>query len=151
LREKSEAAKKILTSRKKTTINLTSQGKSLKMEVTKEMFEDMIASLLNRTSLIMETVLGEANYVWTDIDKVLVVGGSTRIPAISDLIKKTTGKVPSTDVNPDEVVALGAAIQTLLLNDDDMETASTTKTKLVDVNSHSLGIISFDTDTNTLI
>src|SRR5690606_1175831 len=54
LREKSEASKKILTSRKKTIINLTSQGKSMKVEITKEMFEDMIASLLHRTSLIME-------------------------------------------------------------------------------------------------
>lgn len=151
LREKSEASKKILTSRKKTIINLTSQGKSMKVEITKEMFEDMIASLLHRTSLIMEMVLDDANYKWTDIDKVLLVGGSTRIPAVSEIIEKMTGKSPSTDVNADEAVALGAAIQTMLLNDEEMAESTKPKKKIVDVNSHSLGILSIDQDSGNLM
>lgn len=147
LREKAEAAKKTLSTRKKTLINLSSQGKTMRIELTKEMFENMIAPLINRTAIVMETVLNDAGMEWKEIDKILLVGGSTRIPAIHEMIEKTTGIAPSLDVNPDEAVALGAAIQTQLLNNEGQTEQGQ---KIIDVNSHSLGVLARDTETKEM-
>ncbi|UOE94784.1 Hsp70 family protein [Alkalihalobacillus sp. LMS39] len=151
LREKAEVCKKTLTNRKKALINITSQGKSLRVEITKEIFEEMISPLLNRTSLIMNTVLNDANLSWEEIDKVLLVGGSTRVPAVSDIIEKTTGKSPSLDVNPDEIVALGAAIQAMLLDQNSEVSPSDSANVIIDVNSHSLGTLTIDSDTEKFV
>lgn len=149
LREKSEACKKTLSTRKKAMIMISMQGKSTRLEITKDLLNELNAPLLNRTALIMEMVLNDANLTWQEIDKILLVGGSTRIPAVRDIIEKTSGIAPSSDINPDEAVALGAAIQTLLLEDTNEEEKNP-KTKIVDVNSHSLGILARDTDTKKL-
>lgn len=147
LRERTEACKKTLTVRQKSMISVASQGKAARYEVTKQQFEDMNKFLLNRTVGIMESVLKESGFQWADIDKILLVGGSTRMPAVLELIEKTTGITPSsTDVNPDEAVSLGAAIQTALLLDD----ASSTIGKVIDVNSHSLGVIARNSFTGEL-
>lgn len=155
LREKAEACKKMLSSRKKSVITLSSQGRTVKVEVTKEKFEELLSPLLNRTALIMKNVLMDANLSWGDIDKIVLVGGSTRVPAVSDLIERTTGIRPSKDVNPDEVVALGAAIQGCLLqvNNEASENKEELKekTRVVDVNSHSLGMLIVDHNTNKLM
>lgn len=150
LREKSEACKKTLSTRKKATIMISSQGKSSRIEITKELLDDLNASLLNRTALIMETVLNDANLTWQEIDKVLLVGGSTRIPLVRDLIEKTTGITPSSDINPDEAVTLGAAIQTLLLEENN-DNKKTPLTKITDVNSHSLGTLTRDSETKKMV
>lgn len=148
LREKAEACKKVLSTRKKSVISVTSQGKSIKTEITRELFEQMISPLLNRTALIMNSVLMDANLTWGEIDKILLVGGSTRVLAVSDMIEKVSGMKPSLDVNPDEAVAIGAAIQGLYLCEK--ETAQHNhKTTVIDVNSHSLGMIVLNTITNT--
>lgn len=145
LREKAEACKKTLSSRGKALINISSEGKSLKVEVTRELFNEKISSLINRTIFIMKSVLDDANYQWNDIDKILLVGGSTRVKLVSELIEKETGKKPSSEVNPDEVVAVGAAIQANLIDAHiEQRDETTIKTKIVDVNSHSLGILALD-------
>lgn len=147
LRERAETCKKTLTSREKSMIAITSQGKSGRYEITREMFEDMNKFLLNRTMLIMETVLSDSGIQWQDIDKILLVGGSTRMPVVRELIENTTGITPSsTDVNPDEAVTLGAAIQTALLVDDSNSSIG----KIIDVNSHSLGVIAINSFTREL-
>lgn len=153
LREKSEACKKMLSSRKKTTITLSSQGKTVKVDITKDEFDALISPLLNRTALIMKTVLMEAELSWDDIDKVLLVGGSTRVPAVSNLIEEASGIKPSKDVNPDEAVAMGAAIQASLLSnqDEDSNSEETNRTRVIDVNSHSLGLLIIDSQTNRMI
>lgn len=147
LREKAEACKKTLTTRKKATIVLNSQGHNVKVEITKEDFEQMISPLVNRTTLVMRSVLAESQLEWSDIDKVLLVGGSTRIPLISEAIEKLTGIEPSKDVNPDEVVAIGAAYQAEILRAENTKTElppQIAKTKIIDVNSHSLGMITYN-------
>ncbi len=85
------------------------------MEITKELFQGLIESLLNRTQLVMEETVAEAGLTWQDINKVLLVGGSTRTPFISEMIEGFTGLTPSKELNPDEVVALGAAVQASLV------------------------------------
>lgn len=151
LREKAEACKKMLSSRKKSVITLSSQGRTVKVEVTKEKFDELLSPLLSRTALIMKNVLIDADLAWEDIDKIVLVGGSTRVPAVSDLIERTTGIKPSKDVNPDEVVALGAAIQGSLLQVDNEASDNAEefkpKTRVVDVNSHSLGMLLVDHNT----
>ena len=145
LREKAEACKKMLSARKKSVITLSSQGKSVKVDITKEQFEEMISPLLNRTALIMKTVLTDAGFSWSDIDKILLVGGSTRVPAVSDSIESVSGIKPSLEVNPDEVVALGAAVQASLLDENEVQKGP--KVTVVDVNSHSLGMIVLNAQT----
>lgn len=147
LREKAEVCKKALSNRAKTRINLTSQGEKLVEELTKEQFEQWIDQLLDRTSFIMEDVLDSASMEWKDIDKILLVGGSTRINRVQEIIENITGKKPSSEVNPDEVVAIGAAYQAEILSDKD---DSIIDKKIVDVNSHSLGTLSINTDTDKL-
>lgn len=123
--------------------------------MTKEKFDELLSPLLSRTALIMKNVLIDADLAWEDIDKIVLVGGSTRVPAVSDLIERTTGIKPSKDVNPDEVVALGAAIQGSLLQVDNEASNNAEefkpKTRVVDVNSHSLGILIHDNNTGGYI
>ena len=144
LREKAENAKKALSSKNRTVISLMSQGKGIKMEITREQFEEMIKPLIDRTAVLMEMVLEDSGLEWSDIDKVLLVGGSTRIPAVQEMITRVTGKVPSHELNPDEVVANGAAYYASFL--DSKEDPKVKKTKITDVNSHSLGVVAMGED-----
>ena len=139
LRLKAENAKKALSSRPKTTVSVVSGGKALKDEITRAEFEEMIAGHLDSMKLYMELALEDAHITWKDISKVLLVGGSTRIPAVQNLVKQVSGIAPSRELNPDEAVALGAAYYAHLLIDQKEGIKETVLIK--DVNSHSLGII----------
>lgn len=150
LREKAESAKKTLMNRRKALINLSSQGQMLRVQITKEDFENMIHPLLDRTILIMNNVLEDSGLTWDQIDKVLLVGGSTRVPKIHELIEKVSGKKPSSEVNPDEVVAIGAAIQADILQKSTNPSVKEALPKITDVNSHSLGVIIQDSETGQL-
>lgn len=140
LREASEKAKIELSTSPQTEINLPyltadSQGpKHLVMTITKSKFEQLTQSLVDRTIKPCETALKNAGLTINDIDEIILVGGSTRIPAIQEAVKKFFGKEPSKGVNPDEVVALGAAIQGGVLAGD------VTDVLLLDVTPLSLGI-----------
>lgn len=147
LREKAEACKKTLSNRSKAMINLSSQGKMIKTDVTKEQFDEMIEPLLDRTILIMNNVLEDAALTWNEIDKILLVGGSTRVKRVQELIEKASGKKPSAEVNPDEVVAIGAALQGYILDDVSDTADEISNTKITDVNSHSLGTLANDVET----
>lgn len=149
LRIKAESAKKALSSKLKTSISIVSQGHVLKVEITREEFESMIQKYLNSTMVSMDMAMEDAGLQWSDISKILLVGGSTRIPAVQDMIEKHTGIKPSHELNPDEAVALGAAYYA-----DSMYSESTGEApkadkviKVTDVNSHSLGIIARDKKT----
>ena len=83
---------------------------NMRVEVTREMFEEAIAPLMERADILVEVALGEASIEPTGIDKVLLVGGSTRIPLVQQRLEKMFGKQPETAVNVDECVALGAAL-----------------------------------------
>ena len=117
LKEAAESAKKELSSSKQTEINLpfvtadSSGPKHLNMSLTRAKFEELTKDLLNRTIEPCKKALKDAKLTAKDIDEVILVGGSTRIPKIQEIVKDIFGKEPNRSVNPDEVVALGAAIQ----------------------------------------
>ena len=117
LTEASEKAKQELSSVTQTEINLpfitaTQDGpKHLDMTLTRAKFEQLCADLIDRCRVPVENALRDAKLSKTDIDEVVLVGGSTRIPAIQQLVRDVLGKDPNQTVNPDEVVAVGAAIQ----------------------------------------
>ncbi|MEC4804174.1 MAG: molecular chaperone DnaK [Jaaginema sp. PMC 1079.18] len=117
LTEAAEKAKIELSSATQTAINLpfitaTTDGpQHLDMTLTRAKFEGMCSDLLDRCRLPVEQALKDAKLSASDINEVVLVGGSTRIPAVKDLVKQITGKDPNQSVNPDEVVAVGAAIQ----------------------------------------
>ena len=117
LKDAAEKAKKDLSSAVTTNISLPfiTQGTNgplhLDVTLTRAKFEDLIRDLVESTTKQVKDALKEANLSSSDLDKVLLVGGSTRIPCVQELVKRETGKEPSKEVNPDEVVAMGAAIQ----------------------------------------
>lgn len=143
LRIKAENAKKALSSRPKASISIVSQGKAAKVEITREEFEEMIKGYLDSTRASMEIAMDDANLKWSDISKIILVGGSTRVPAVQKMIKDVTGIEPSHELNPDEAVAIGAAYYVDSMNSKNTgETAKAEKViEVTDVNSHSLGVI----------
>ena len=117
LKEASEKAKKELSSTTTSNINLpfitaTADGaKHLDMNLTKAKFEELTNDLTEKTAIPVQNALKDAGYSASDINKVLLVGGSTRIPAVQEKVKSLMGQEPSKTLNPDECVALGASIQ----------------------------------------
>ena len=117
VKEAAEKAKCELSSVMETNINLpfitadANGPKHLDLNLTRAKFEDLSRDLLNRCKVPVENALKDAGVSKSDIDEVVLVGGSTRIPAVQQLVKEYTGKEPNQSVNPDEVVAVGAAIQ----------------------------------------
>ncbi|NDV44100.1 molecular chaperone DnaK [Flagellimonas sediminis] len=140
LREAAEKAKIELSSSAQTEINLpyvtaTASGpKHLVRTLTRAKFEQLIEDLVKRTIAPCETALKSAGLSKSDIDEIILVGGSTRIPAVQEAVEKFFGKKPSKGVNPDEVVAIGAAIQGGVLTGDVKDVL------LLDVTPLSLGI-----------
>ncbi len=140
LKDAAEKAKKDLSSAVTTSISLPfiTQGANgpLHMDITltRAKFEDLINDLVESTTKQVKDALKEANLKSSELDKVLLVGGSTRIPCVQELVKRETGKEPSKEVNPDEVVAMGAAIQGGVL------TGEVEDLVLLDVTPLSLGI-----------
>jgi molecular chaperone DnaK len=140
LREAAEKAKVELSSALNTEINLPyfmvidNQPKHLVKTLTRAKFEQIIDKLVERTINPCKSALKNAGLSVNDIDEIILVGGSTRIPAIQEAVKKFFGKEPSKGVNPDEVVALGAAIQGGVLAGDVKDVL------LLDVTPLSLGI-----------
>lgn len=141
LREAAEQAKRELSTATATTISLQYLSMSdsgpihLDEKLTRAKFEDMTKDLLDRTKKPFHDVIREAGISVSDIDHVVLVGGSTRMPAVTEVVKELTGgKEPTKTVNPDEVVAIGAALQAGVLQGD------RTDVLLIDVTPLSLGI-----------
>ncbi|MCS6859875.1 MAG: molecular chaperone DnaK [Abditibacteriales bacterium] len=142
LREAAEKAKIELSSMLQTNINLPfitadqTGPKHLDMVITRHQFEDLTRPLLGRCVEPFKQALKDAKLSEKDLDEVVLVGGSTRMPAVQELVKKLTGKEPNKTVNPDEVVAVGAAIQAAALTGK----GGATLPVLVDVTPLSLGV-----------
>ena len=140
LKDAAEKAKKDLSGVLTTTISLpfltadASGPKHLELTLTRAKFEELASDLVERTMRPTRQALKDAELEPNQIDRVILVGGSTRIPAVQEAIQKLTGNEPSKGVNPDEVVAMGAAIQGGVLSDDVKDVV------LVDVTPLSLGI-----------
>lgn len=117
LKEAAEKAKKELSSSQSTNINLpfitvNADGPlHLNMDVTRAKFDQLTSSLVEKTIEPMKKAMSDAGVTTNDLAKVILVGGSTRIPAVQDAVKKITGKEPFKGINPDECVAIGAAVQ----------------------------------------
>ncbi|NGT77768.1 molecular chaperone DnaK [Clostridium perfringens] len=140
LKEAAEKAKIELSSSTQTLINLpfitadATGPKHIDMTLTRAKFNELTHDLVERTIDIMKEALKSGNVSLNDIDKVILVGGSTRIPAVQEAVKNFTGKEPSKGVNPDECVAMGAAIQAGVLTGDVKDVL------LLDVTPLTLGI-----------
>ncbi|MEK9736761.1 MAG: molecular chaperone DnaK [Candidatus Nanopelagicales bacterium] len=140
LREAAEKAKIELSSSMQTSINLpyitaSAEGPlHLEETLSRAQFEQMTADLLERTKAPVQAVIKDAGISLSDIDQVVLVGGSTRMPAVADLVKAETGKDANKGVNPDEVVAIGAALQAGVLKGEVKDVL------LLDVTPLSLGI-----------
>lgn len=113
LQLKAENAKKALSAKEKANIVLNIAGHPFKYMLTRDEFVDSIEPLLFRTIGSMETACDEAGLEYTDLDKILLVGGSTRMPLVRESIEEETGIIPSSEVHPDEAVAIGAAYYVL--------------------------------------
>ena len=117
LKEAAEKAKKELSSATTTNINLpfitaTAEGpKHFDMDLSRAKFEDLISDLVEKTAIPVQNAMKDAGLTNADLGKVLLVGGSTRIPCVQDKVRQLTGQEPSKSLNPDECVAIGAAIQ----------------------------------------
>ncbi|MDY2629678.1 MAG: molecular chaperone DnaK [Lachnospiraceae bacterium] len=118
LREAAEKAKMELSTMTETNVNLPfiavdrkGEGKHLDIMLTRAKFDEMTADLVNRTSIPVQNAMQDAGLSMKDLNKVLLVGGSTRIPAVQRMVRQLTGQEPAKSLNPDECVALGASIQ----------------------------------------
>lgn len=146
--DEAEDIKKTLSRRDIAKKMLYGKDGSLRVEITREMYEEAISSLMERTDILVEIALEEAHLKPEEIDTVLLVGGSTRMPVVQDRLKKLFGFTPETSVNVDECVALGAALQAglIMLRERPEEVpvgiaSGLRDINLVDVCNHSYGTI----------
>lgn len=151
LRVQAEKLKHTLSAGQNSSIRVQAFGHSSTYTITRDTFEEITRDLMERTQLLTEQVLSEANLSWADLDGVLPVGGSTRMPMVHNYIRRMSGKAPMGGINPDEAVALGAAIQATM----EMEQARGSdsplyllagRKKTTDVIAHSLGMIAESAD-----
>lgn len=146
LREKSEDVKKQLSVKNTASITVSYQGQKDKIEIQRSQFNQMIEPLVARTLSIMDTVVEDAGYKWAQVDVILLVGGSSRIPLVETMIANHTHIIPSKNINPDEAIALGAALQNLSLDFHENHTGAQHKKSMIisDVSSHSIGVSVFE-------
>ena len=158
LRDKAEIAKKDLSFRNSTIVTLSQGEKTARVNIDRDDFNDLIEDLIAKTEDCLNRVIKDAGLSWSNIDKVLLVGGSTRIPLVKETIVRVTGLEPVTDINPDECVAMGAAIQAVIamqetpqdsqdLDEESSlvldEIAENLDIQVIDVATHSLGVKAF--------
>lgn len=145
LQREAEDAKRALSVREKTTASMDYREHGLRTSLTRQQFDAMSAHLLNRTQFTLENLLAESGMQWGDVTRVLLVGGSTRMPMVVEMIERVSGKTPDRSLSADEAVAHGAAIYAgLLRNTVALENRTL---KVTNVNSHNLGIIATEQST----
>ena len=160
LQSRALSAKIQLSSRDRTAIVANHNGKSVKIELTRADFEVKTRHLIEKCKMICEIVMQEAKMNWQDLDKVLLVGGMTRMPMVREMISQLSSAPLVDDVNPDEAVAIGAAVQAILsllheeevsgqrvLPEDTRQQFSSREGGLIQVTnitSHTLGVVLWD-------
>lgn len=147
---------------------ISNDGRSLRMTLTRGQFEEMTRDLLVRTEFYLTEVVTkqarlpglDRNLTWSDIDRVLLVGGSTRMPMVREMLRRLTGKEPDFSLDPDQVVARGAAIYAAIqavrgeegmLEIDEELVEKVAQVGIVNVNSHSLGVPAFSREKNRAV
>ena len=141
-----EDAKRTLSARTKATLACDYRGNAVRLEITRQRFQEMTQDLLDRTAFTTRQAIQAAGLEWKDIDRVLLIGGSSRMPAVVEMLRKLSGREPDCSVSPDEAVAHGAALHAgIILARNRGETP---KFKIRNVNSHSLGVVATEAQTN---
>ncbi len=140
LRAKAVSAKISLSRRPKVNVFHDFQGHVLRSTIAREEFEGICATLLGRVEKLTVQVLADAKISVTDVDTVLLAGGSTRMPMVKDMLERVFGKPPATDINPDEAIALGAALTAAIESARRTGGPSPVDIRTHDVTSHSLGL-----------
>lgn len=151
---RTEDAKKALSARNSTAVVINCRGQMERIEITRDVFEARTSSLLAQTERLMERVVEETGYDFSRIGSVLMVGGSTRMPACLELIKRLTGTTPNTSVDPDECVAYGAALQGAEYQQQSVPKGQMfflPQSRIRDVMSHSLGMVAVAADGDSYI
>jgi len=152
LRNKSEQAKRALSARNSVSFAVATHGKRIKIDLTREKFEEMIAGLISSTETSIDIALEDANLKPSDINKVILVGGSTRIPAVQQFVADKMKITPSSEVHPDFAVAMGAAYYANELSKNPPAptpnphggTQEEPVSMIQDVTSHGFGIVSMN-------
>lgn len=140
-----EDAKRTLSSREKAVISCDVGGSVIRIELTRQTFEEITQDLVDRTAFTIRETLRVAGLEWDQIDRVLLVGGSTRMPSVKAMLRSVTGKDPDSSVSPDEAVAHGAALRAgILIN---QASGGAPHLTIRNVNSHSLGVVGTDPQT----
>ena len=134
-----EDAKRTLSARQKASVACDHQGISARIEITRQQFEEATQDLLDRTRFTTTQTLRAAGLDWKDIERVLLVGGSTRMPMVHEMILQLSGKQPDDSVAADEAVAHGAALHASLILA--RQAGKPEAFKIKNVNSHSLGVV----------
>lgn len=158
LRVQSEKLKRSLSARESASTHVQASGHAQTYTITREHFENLTRDLMERTQILVEQVLKEANMTWEELSGVLPVGGSTRLPMVTDYIRRMSGKPPMTGINPDEAVGLGAAIQAAIEMEEMRLPAAPApmyrlagRKSTVDVIAHSLGLVAENADRSRYI
>ena len=142
-----EEAKHTLSARSRTSIRVDYGGKSSELEITRDKFEELTADLLERTSHTTRALLKTAGLDWSDVSRLLLVGGSTRMPMVVRMLYDQTGLEPDRTVNPDEAVARGAAIYAAYLLAQETEGHPGPDFLVTNVNAHGLGVEGIEPET----
>ncbi len=142
-----EDAKHTLSTRQKVRVPVTHDNKSLDVEITREKFEEITADLLERTRYTTRQLLATSGKTWKEIDRILLTGGSTRMPMVQRMLKELSGIEPDHSVSPDEAVARGAAIYANYVLASRKESGHEPTFDVTNVNAHSLGIQGIDPQT----
>ncbi|NQU25205.1 MAG: Hsp70 family protein [Candidatus Nealsonbacteria bacterium] len=140
-------AKHALTARSHTTARIDFAGRSADVAITREKFEELTADLLERTAYTTRQLVVDAKMQFSDLTRVLLVGGSTRMPMVAQMLAQATGVAPERTVNPDEAVARGAALYASYLIAKGAQGGSQAKFEVTNVNAHSLGMEGIDQET----
>jgi molecular chaperone DnaK len=135
-----EEAKHTLTLREEAALHISHQGMTLDLTISREQFEELTEDLLERTAYTTRQVLAASGLDWSQVSRILLVGGSSRMPMVTKMLTGLSGVKPDQSVNPDEAVARGAAIFADFLLCQSGERQAASRVQVVDVNAHSLGI-----------
>ena len=145
LMSEAEDAKRSLTAREEVNLMFAHDGHRLRVSLTRQKFEEMTGDLTDRTILTVRKVLREAKLEWKDVTRLLLVGGSSRMPAVQQVLEEESGKQVDRSLSPDEAVGHGAAIYAALL--DGNKTDGIRDIAVKNVNSHDLGVLGKETST----
>ncbi len=140
-------AKHALSARTRTIMHIEVAGQTVEVPVTRAQFEEMTADLLERTAYTTRQLLAAAKMEWKDVSRVLLVGGSTRMPMVGRMLRELSGLEPDHTVNPDEAVARGAALYAAHLLEKEAGAEGRAGFTITNVNSHSLGVEGIDPET----